>query len=82
MYHDVGTVLDRTDEERSTERVVDDQGDVVLMGYLCHCLDIRHVGVGVTEGLRIHRLGVGLDGSLQCCEVVYLHDGVGDTQIG
>ena len=79
VYHNICTVLDRADKVGGTERVVDNQGDVVLVGHLGNSLDVRHVGVGVAEGFRIHRLGVGLDGSLQCGEVVHLHDGVGDT---
>ena len=52
---------------------------------VCHFrdgFDIGDVGVGIAECLRIDNLGVGLDGSLKCFEVVDVDNGVGDALSG
>ncbi|CDC25491.1 5-enolpyruvylshikimate-3-phosphate synthase [Prevotella sp. CAG:386] len=43
VNHDVGSVLDRTDEIWSAEGVVDNQWDVVAMSNLCQLIDIGHI---------------------------------------
>ena len=70
VYHDVCAVLQRTDEIRCAEGVVDDEGDAVLVGHSSHTFKVEHVAVGVAEGLGIYYFCVGLDSGLQGVEVV------------
>ena len=43
------------------------------MGNLCNFVDIGDIAVGVAERLKEYGLCVGLDGSLNLCEVVYVN---------
>ena len=70
VHHDVGSVLDRTNQVRSAEGVVDHQGDAMLVGDGGRALDVADVGVRVTKGLYIYEFGVRLNGSLQSVVVV------------
>ena len=82
MYNDVSTVLDRTDEVRSAEGVVDDERQAVLVRDLSDLLDVRNVGVRVAEGLDVDSLGVVLDRALELCEVVRVNEGGLDAELG
>ena len=82
VYHYVSTMLNRPDQVRCAEGVVDNQGDIVLVSHLSQCVNIRHVTVRVAEGLGIDGFCVGADGSLYGGKVVHVDDGVGNTLIG
>ena len=79
MYHDVGTVLQRTNQIGCAEGVIHDEGDAVLVGYSSHTFEVEHIGVGVAEGLGIYYFCVGLDSCLERLEVVYIKNGIADT---
>ena len=70
VHHNVGSVLQRTDEVGRAEGVVDNHGNAVAVGYLGRALNIGDVGVGVAQGFDEHQLGVGLDGGLQGIVIV------------
>ena len=48
MYHDVCAVLNRTNQIRGTEGIVDYQGKSVLMCDFRNCLDIGNIAVRVS----------------------------------
>ena len=77
--HDVGAVLDGTQQVGRGERGVHDERQAVTMGDLGPTLEVKHVGVGVAERLGIEQLGVGLDGGLNGGEVVGTHEGGGEA---
>ena len=79
VNHYIRTVLNRTDEVGCTEGVVDDQGDLMTVSHLSDGVDVRHVGVRVTECLGIDRLRVRLNSGFQGSQVVHVHDGVADA---
>ena len=79
VYHNVGSVLDRTYNIRCAEGIVYNEWYVVAMCHLSHSLKIGYVRVRIAECLCIHHLGVGLYGSLQSLKVVYIDDGIGYT---
>ena len=62
-------MLKRSDEERRTEGVVDNQWDVVAMGHLGYGIDVEHVAVRIAESLSIDQLGIRLNSILQCLQV-------------
>ena len=72
-------MLNGTDEVGSAEGVVDDEGNVVAVGYDSDGLDVGDVGVGIAEGLGVYDFCVGTDGGLKCLQVVHIDDGVGDA---
>ena len=80
--HDVCAVLDGTDQVRGAEGVINDQRQAVLVGDGCNGVDVGDVAVGVAQGLQIDGLGVGLDGVLHLGQVVGVHEGGGDAELG
>ena len=79
VYHDVGTVLQRTDEIRCAEGVVDDKGDAVLVSYGGYAFEVEHVAVGVTESLGIYYFCIGLDSSFEGLEIVHIDNSITNT---
>ena len=75
MYHDISTILNRTNQVRSTKGVIDYQRQAVLVGNLCHCLNIRNIAVRIAESFQIYCLGVRLDSGLYLLQVVGIHKG-------
>ena len=67
---DVGTMLQRTEQIRGAEGVVDDDWQAMLLGDLGDSVDVGNVGVGVTERLEVNDRGVVLDGALDLVQVV------------
>ena len=54
----------------------------MLVGNGSYALQVKHIAVGIAEGLGIHYLCVRLDGSLQSFQVVHVDDGVLDALCG
>ena len=79
MNHDISAMLQRTNEVRCAEGVVDDEGDTVLVSYSCYAFEVEDVGVGIAEGLGIYYFRVGLDGSFEGFEVVDINNCIGDA---
>lgn len=73
---DVGTMLQRTEQIRGAEGVVDDNRQAMLLGDLGDGVDVGDVGVGVTERLEIDDRGVVLDGALDLVQVMGIDEGV------
>ena len=72
-------MLQRTNQIRCAERIVNDEGDAVLVGYGGHPFEVEHVAVGVAECLGIYYFCVGLDSCLKGFEVVYIDNRVADA---
>ena len=81
VNYDVGSVLNRTEDDWS-EGVVNDDYYIVLVSNFCNSIKVGHVAVWVAEGLDIHGFRVRTDSSLQCSEVVHVDDGVANTLSG
>ncbi len=61
VHHDVGSVLDRADEERRRDRIVDNQRDAVPLRHASDGVDVDDVVLGVRERLGEDRLRLGAD---------------------
>ena len=71
LDHHICAVLDRSDQcPCSTEGVVDNQGDAVLMGQRGESLEVRDVEAGIPHGFDIDGLGVGIDLRLETIQLV------------
>lgn len=81
MHHDVGTVFNRANQVRSTEGVVDDQRNLVLVGDFGNGFDIRDVGMRVAERFDKDELRVALDSSFDTLEVVGVNESRFDTEV-
>ena len=79
---DVGTMLQRTEQIRGAEGVVDDNRQTVLLGDLGDSVDVGDVGVGVAERLEIDDRGVVLDGPLDLFQVMGIDEGGLDAKLG
>ena len=75
MDHDVGAVLQRTDED-GCEGVVPDEHDVVLVGHGRDALEVGLIRIRIAEGLSVYNLRVGPDGSFEGRQVVYIDNGM------
>ena len=76
MYHDVCSVLKRTNQIGSTKRVVNDEGQSVTMSHSSHTFDIQHIGIGISKRLGINHLRVGTDSIFKCLQFVDIHNGI------
>ena len=75
VNNDISTVLNRTDEVRGTESVVDYERQTVLVRNLCDSLDIRNIGIRVAESLDVNRLSIVLDSAFQFFQIVCINEG-------
>ncbi len=64
MHDNIGSMFDRADQVGSPERIVYDLGVVMSVGDLGHRVQIRHVRVGISEGLYVNDFRVFLDSGL------------------
>ena len=71
---DVGAVLERAQQVRRRERVVDDERDPGVVGDRADALEVEHVTLRVPDRLAEERLGVRLDGGPPRVEVVGVVD--------
>jgi len=79
MNYDVGPMLNRTNQVRRAECIVDDEGDAMSMRHSSHALDIGHIGIWIAEGLGIDGLRVGSYSGLEGSQVIDLDDGIRDA---
>ena len=75
-------MLQRTEQIRGAEGVVDDNRQTVLLGDLGDGVDVGDVGVGVAERLEIDDRGVVLDGTLDLFQVMGIDKGGLDAKLG
>ena len=74
VHDDVGAQLDRADQVRRGDRVVDDERDADLVRDRGDGLDVEDVGLRVGDGLAEEQLGVRLDGVAPGLRVVRVGD--------
>lgn len=79
---DVGAMLQRTEQIRSAEGVIDDDRQAMLLGDLGDSVDVGNIGVGVTERLEVDDRGIVLDGTLDLVQVMGVDKGGLDTKLG
>ena len=75
MNNDISTVLDRADEVRSAEGVVNYERQTVLVRNLCNSLDIRNIGIRVAESLDVSSLSIVLDSAFQFFQIMCINEG-------
>ena len=80
--HDVGTMLQRTNQVGCTERIVHDKRNTMLMSHGSHAFEVEHIAIGIAKGLGIHHLRVRLNGSLQSSKIIYINDCIGNALRG
>ena len=54
MYHDIRTMLYRSDKIRCTESIVNNQRQIMFVRNFSHCINIRNVTVWVTQCFKIY----------------------------
>ena len=79
MHYYIGPVLDGTEEERRGKRIVDDQGNLVGVGYGRDGIHVNDVSVGIAEGLDEQGLGLRTDGLLKIGDVFRIHESGGNA---
>ena len=79
LDHHVGAVLQRAEQVRGGEGVVDDHRQMMLVGDGGDGFEVRQVGVRIAEGLEVDELGVLLDGVLKLLRILGGDEGGGDA---
>ena len=74
MDDNISSMLDRTDQVRSTERIIDDQRDIMTVSHLRHSIDIGNIRIGIAERFDIHRFRILPDSSLQRLQVIDIYN--------
>ena len=74
MHDDVGTVLERADEVRGRDRVVDDERNAGFVRDLRYQLDVEDVDARVADGLSEEQLRVGAHSAGPLIGVVLILD--------
>ncbi len=83
VHDDVGAPLERADEVRRGDGVVDDERYADLVGHVGHAPDVEHVVAGVSDALAEERLGRGAGLRTPSVDVVrVLDDRHLDPQLG
>ncbi len=81
MYNDVGAVLNGAHEVWRRERAVNDKREIVGMGNLCDCLNIRNLGVGIAKCFYIQCFCVLLNCFLEIRDIERVHKGCRNTVV-
>ena len=76
VHHNIGTMLDRTDQKRS-ESVVHDEYNAMLVGDFGNRIKIGDIRIRIAQSLCIDYFGVRTDGLFEGIQVIDGHDGVG-----
>ena len=79
MHDDVGAVVERLEQDRRRDRVVDDQRHAVAVRDLGQRLDVADIAGGIADGLGEHRLGVLVDQPLDRVGLVAVGEASGDA---
>ncbi len=79
MDGNVGAVVERLEQDRGGDRVVDDQRHAVAMRDLCQSFDVADVAGGIADGLGEHGLGVIVDQPFDRIGLVAVGEAAGDA---
>ena len=82
MHDDVSTMLERLNQVRGCDSVVDNQRDAVAVSDRRNTLDVKNADLWVSDGLGEEQLGVWLNCALPLIEVILIFDeGGGDSKL-
>ena len=73
MYHNICSVLDGTNQIRSTKSVINNQRYVMAMCYFCHSLYIYNIRIRIPQSLDKHRLCILLNSFLKIRKITRVH---------
>ena len=79
MHGDVGAVVERLEQDRRRNGVVDDQRHAMTVRDFGQRLDVADIAGGIADGLGEHRFGVRVDQSLDRVRLVAVGKAAGDT---
>ena len=82
MYHNVGSVLNRTEQERSSKGIVYNHRNAMPMCYFRYSLDVGDIRIRIAEGFYKHRFGIRADSGFQSIQIVDTDNGMGDALCG
>ncbi len=79
MHRDIGAVIERLEQDRGSDRIVDDQRHTVTVRDLRQRLDVAHVAGRIADRLGEHGLGVFVDQPLDRIRPVAVGEAGGDA---
>ena len=79
MYHDIGAVLNGTDQIRCRKGGIHHQRNMMPVGNFRQVLQVCQVGVGISQGLHENRLGVVLNRRLERALLLRVHKSSGNA---
>lgn len=75
VNHNIRAMLNGPDQIGGAEGVIDDQGNLMLMGELGQRLDVRDIGVRIPQSFQINRLGFRADSLFHLVQIMDVHEG-------
>ena len=79
MNGDIGAVIERLQQDRGRDRIVDDQRHAMTVRDLRQRFDVADIAGGIADGLGEHRLGVFVDQPLDRVGLVAVGKAGGDA---
>ena len=76
---DVGAVIERLQQDRGCDRIVDEERHAMAVRHFRQRLDIADIAGGVADGLGEHRLGVFVDQFFDRIRLVAVGEAPGDA---
>ena len=75
MYYNICTMLDGTNQIGSTEGIINHNRQAMLVCQCGHCINIRNIRIGISQGLQKHRLGIRTNSCLDFSLIMNVHKG-------
>ena len=79
MHHNISTMLDRTNQIRSTEGIVDNQRDFMTMGNLGNGVNINDIGIRISQCLDKDGFRIFPDSFLEVGQITRINKSGRDT---
>ena len=74
VRNDIRSPFERTAIDRRSERIIDDQRDIMTVSHLRHSIDIGNIRIGIAERFDIHRFRILPDSSLHRLQVIDIYN--------
>src|SRR5579862_4480417 len=74
MNRNIGPIVERPEQDRSRDSVVDDQRYAVVMSNLCQRLDVAYVARRIADRLGKHSLRVFIDQFFDCVRLIVVSE--------
>jgi len=82
VNYNIGTILNRPQEIRSGKGIVNDQGNVILMGIPAHVPDLSNINSRVANGLQVNCFSFRVDSPTEVLRFIRVYKMCCNAQLG